>query len=129
MGQGPQFWQLANVYNSNVKPAEVLYHHDQHLRTSLNPVKYAMQSAMYFYQQKITYQLPSTCLYSPSCSEFSRQCFETFNPVKALFLSIDRLQRCNRFEMVGKSQYDMISGESTVKYKDEPCKYQFHSHK
>lgn len=84
---------------------------------------------MYLYQHHITYQLPSSCMYEPSCSEFSRQCFETFGPVKALFLSMDRLSRCNRFEAIRRSQYDLISGETRVKYADPVERYHFgHNH-
>lgn len=119
-------WQQLQVYNQGKSPEQILYRHSAGLQPSANPVRFAMRSALFFYQQKITYQLPTACMYEPSCSEFSRQCFEEFHPVKALFLSMDRLSRCNRFEAMRQSPYDMISGERKVRFHDPVSRYHFH---
>lgn len=122
------FWKAAETRTAEMQPEQLIYRHDARLQSSLNPVKFALRSAMYFYQQKITYQLPGSCIYTPSCSEFSRQCFEMYGPVKAFFLSADRLARCNKFELSFRSQYDIISGDARVKFNDPASRYQFHHH-
>ena len=63
-----------------------------------NPISLIFGSAMYIYQKAISPQISSgRCIYSPSCSEFSRQLISKYGLLKGLFLSADRLMRCNSF--------------------------------
>jgi putative component of membrane protein insertase Oxa1/YidC/SpoIIIJ protein YidD len=49
-----------------------------------------------FYKKNISDQIINDCIYEVSCSEFSRDVFEHYGLVKGLFLTCDRLCRCNR---------------------------------
>ncbi|MEF3280127.1 MAG: membrane protein insertion efficiency factor YidD [Elusimicrobiota bacterium] len=48
---------------------------------------------------------PVSCKYEPSCSEYSRQAFKKYNPIKAFYLSVSRIIRCNPFS---KGGYDPL---------------------
>lgn len=49
--------------------------------------------------------LPARCRYSPTCSEYSRQCFKKFNTLESLKLSLKRILKCHPW---GGSGYDPI---------------------
>ncbi|MGC8728729.1 MAG: membrane protein insertion efficiency factor YidD [Elusimicrobiales bacterium] len=48
---------------------------------------------------------PSSCRYYPSCSEYSREAFKKYNPLKATIISVWRIVRCNPFS---KGGYDPL---------------------
>ncbi|MEX0684374.1 MAG: membrane protein insertion efficiency factor YidD [Balneolales bacterium] len=48
-----------------------------------------------FYQKIISPQDNTSCLFHPSCSEFSRQAIRTKGIINGYVLTFDRLQRCN----------------------------------
>jgi putative component of membrane protein insertase Oxa1/YidC/SpoIIIJ protein YidD len=72
------------------------FHHPKRFRWSVNPLSVAGRGLFHLYQRHLTRQLATACPYHPSCSEFSRQCFQQFNPFKAFALTTDRLTRCTR---------------------------------
>ena len=51
---------------------------------------------MYAYQRFLSPQISASCLYGPTCSEYSRHLFHEVNPLKAFVSTIDRLMRCDR---------------------------------
>ena len=61
-----------------------------------NPVSLMFGSMMYIYQGYFSKQFSSSCLYNPSCSNMSKLLIHDFGIVKGVFLSADRLTRCNR---------------------------------
>jgi len=65
-----------------------------------NPVSLAFGSAMYVYQNVFSRQFSANCLYSPSCSEFSKRLISEFGLIKGVFLSTDRISRCNRISAI-----------------------------
>ena len=48
-----------------------------------------------FYQITISPLLPSTCRFSPTCSEYSKLCLLKHGLIKGLFLSLKRIIRCH----------------------------------
>lgn len=48
------------------------------------------------YKNHISRQILNDCVYDHSCSTFGKDAFKHFGPVKGLFLTCDRLTRCNR---------------------------------
>jgi len=60
-----------------------------------NPISVVLSGAMYIYQRVVSPQILAGCLYTPSCSEYSRQLIKTFGIFKGTFCSADRLMRCN----------------------------------
>ena len=61
-----------------------------------NPFTLAFSGLMYTYQRILSPQLSSSCIYTPSCSNFSKQLIHDYGLFKGLFLSADRIMRCNR---------------------------------
>lgn len=53
-------------------------------------------SMLEFYKKNISEQIINDCIYEVSCSEFSHQLFENYGTFKGVFLTLDRLSRCNR---------------------------------
>ena len=64
--------------------------------TRFNPVNMVFGGLLFFYQNALSQQFSATCLYHPSCSEFSKQSISRYGLLKGIFLSSDRIMRCNR---------------------------------
>ncbi|MDC0378319.1 MAG: membrane protein insertion efficiency factor YidD [Flavobacteriaceae bacterium] len=58
-----------------------------------------------FYQSFISPLLPSTCRYTPTCSEYSKQCLIKHGLIKGSLMSIRRILKCNPW---GGNGYDPI---------------------
>jgi hypothetical protein len=58
-----------------------------------------------FYQSFISPLLPSTCRYTPTCSEYSKQCLIKHGLLKGSLMSIKRILKCNPW---GGNGYDPI---------------------
>lgn len=52
------------------------------------------------YSNHLSEQILNDCIYSPSCSVFSHGAIRHFGFIKGLFLTGDRLMRCNRTSMI-----------------------------
>ncbi len=60
-----------------------------------NPISLTFSSLLYTYQKVISPQISADCLFSPSCSEYSRQLFLYYG-FPGVFYTADRLMRCHR---------------------------------
>lgn len=60
------------------------------------PVSLIYGGSLYVYQNFISQHLSASCLYNPSCSDFSKQAVKEYGLLKGGLLSFDRLSRCNR---------------------------------
>ena len=58
-----------------------------------------------FYQLIISPNLPPSCRYTPTCSQYALLCFKEFNILKALYLTTKRILSCHPW---GGSGYDPI---------------------
>lgn len=61
-----------------------------------NPVSLIYGGSLYVYQNGFSQHLSASCLFHPSCSDFSKQAVKEFGLIKGTLLSFDRLSRCNR---------------------------------
>nr|WP_319572808.1 membrane protein insertion efficiency factor YidD [uncultured Draconibacterium sp.] len=61
-----------------------------------NPVSLIYGGSLYVYQNLFSQHLSASCLYNPSCSDFSKQAVKDYGLIKGTLLSFDRLSRCNR---------------------------------
>ena len=57
------------------------------------------------YQYFISPLLPSTCRYTPTCSEYSKQCLIKLGLFKGSLMSVKRILKCNPW---GGNGYDPI---------------------
>jgi len=59
-----------------------------------------------FYQKYISPYLPrASCIYTPSCSEYTKQAIEKYGAVKGGWMGFKRILRCNPFHDGG---YDPV---------------------
>ncbi len=72
-----------------------------------NPVSLALTGVMLGYQRLMSQQLARSCPYEVTCSNFSKQAIEQFGTVKGVFLSADRIMRCNRIGLLDVSPVDI----------------------
>lgn len=85
-----------------------------------NPINLTFSGLMFFYQNVLSSQVNAGCIYSPSCSEFSKQYIKKHGLVKGIFLSADRVQRCNRITALGLNIRNL---NSQFKFPDNPEEY------
>ena len=52
-------------------------------------------SIIKFYQNFISPLLPSTCRYTPTCSEYAKQSLVKHGLIKGSFISMKRIIKCN----------------------------------
>ena len=45
-----------------------------------------------FYQKRLSHH---TCLYTPTCSEYTKRCINNLGVVRGIFLGLWRILRCN----------------------------------
>lgn len=86
-----------------------------------NPVTLLLKGTMFAYQHAISPQLSRHCPYEITCSNFSKQAIEQFGIVKGVFLSADRILRCNRIGVLDTDPLDF--NEKTGTITDPPNKY------
>ena len=58
-----------------------------------------------FYQNFISPLIPSTCRYTPTCSEYAKQSLVKHGLIKGSFISIKRIIKCNPW---GGNGYDPV---------------------
>lgn len=61
-----------------------------------NPVTLSLSSLLFTYQKWLSPQISADCLYSPSCSEYSKRLFKHYGVIGGIITSSDRLMRCDR---------------------------------
>ena len=83
----------------------------------LNPVRLSLGGMMYVYQRFVSPQLPSECLYHPSCSGFSKELIRDLGLVKGMAATADRLTRCNRIAVfdIHPMRIEEASGKAVEK--------------
>jgi len=69
---------------------------DEPLIKKLNPVGWVFGGTLYFYQNVLSKHISADCLFSPSCSDYSKEAIKETGLIKGTLLTIDRLSRCNR---------------------------------
>lgn len=57
-----------------------------------------MQKLINFYQKFISPIKGKTCVFYPTCSEYSKQAFIKYGFLKGSFLTIRRILRCHPFQ-------------------------------
>ncbi|MCF8058090.1 MAG: membrane protein insertion efficiency factor YidD [Bacteriovoracaceae bacterium] len=64
-------------------------------------IKHFFLSLLWIYQKAISPFFGKNCRYYPSCSQYSRECFQAFPAHKALWYSINRICRCHPYQSGG----------------------------
>jgi len=103
------------IYSNNIKPFKTKH---KNFIAKYNPVLLSAKLSMLFYQEIVSPQLFRHCLYERSCSNFSKKAIEEFGLIKGVFLSADRLMRCNAL-----AQGDIVFFDEQGYAIDEPSFY------
>ncbi|MBR3211021.1 MAG: membrane protein insertion efficiency factor YidD [Bacilli bacterium] len=61
--------------------------------------------AIICFYQKLPLSSHKHCRYTPTCSEYAKECIETYGSFKGIYLSLKRILRCNPFGGYG---YDPV---------------------
>lgn len=91
------------------------------LVAKINPITNIMKATMFLYQNVISAQLSKECPYEITCSNFSKQSIKQFGLIKGIFITADRITRCNRISMldINVQNIDPLTGS----IKDPLSKY------
>ncbi|WP_019987903.1 membrane protein insertion efficiency factor YidD [Rudanella lutea] len=79
-----------------------------------NPVSLTLKGAMLGYQRLMSQQLARSCPYELTCSNFSKSAIEQYGLVKGVFLSADRITRCNRIGLLDVRPININEQDGTV---------------
>ncbi len=109
-------------YQQKRKPRFLIKKEDR-LIDKINPVKLTFGGLLYFYQSVLSQQFSADCLYEPSCSNFSRDVIAHYGILKGVFLSADRLSRCNRIAQT--SLHPLSINPETGHSMDSYTRYKF----
>jgi len=88
-----------------------------------NPVSLFFNGSMYIYQKTLSEQIAAQCTFTPSCSEFSKALIRRYGLFKGVFLTADRLMRCNG--NAGEDYPPSFRDRHTGKLKDSLDLYQW----
>lgn len=88
--------QKAGKQNQHKHHREYVYKHEKSWFKKYNPVSLTFGALLYFYQNVLSPQFSADCLFHPTCSDFSKQAIREYGLAKGVFLSADRITRCNR---------------------------------
>jgi putative membrane protein insertion efficiency factor len=86
-----------------------------------NPVSLFLGGTLYIYQNVFSKHISADCLFTPSCSEFSKQAIKEYGIFKGTLLSIDRVNRCNRIAATGLKNYTV--DQTSKRYPDPVSQY------
>jgi len=100
---------------------DYIYKNESSLFKKMNPINVVFGGALFFYQNYLSSQISSGCLYSPSCSEFSKEVLREYGLAKGIILSADRIHRCNGLVAVDLRTHK--KDPETKRYPDPASRY------
>lgn len=70
---------------------------------SKSPAYHLLSASMFVYQKCLSAVVSRSCVFEPSCSAYSKALINEYGLLKGMICTTDRLMRCNRIAMAGKS--------------------------
>ncbi len=112
---------IGEIQNSRELPGKK----EIRFQRSSNPLKAISFAFLFTYQKLFSEQFFASCEFDKSCSAFGIDCFKEFGVFKALFLTADRLTRCNGVAQLETENY--LFNHLNGKVIDEPKMYRFNN--
>jgi len=116
---------LSQIHRAETRKREVLVKKEDPFIDKVNPVKLTFGGLLFFYQTSLSKHFSADCLYEPTCSNFSKDVISHYGLIKGIFLTADRLSRCNRIAQT--SLHPLTINPETIHSSDGWSKYQFKS--
>ena len=91
------------------------------IQKTYNPVKLVLYLPLFLYQSILSEQISAVCGFEPSCSAFSALSIKKLGLLKGLFLTADRLTRCNGNAQIESEYY--LFDPIKAKVIDDPDMY------
>jgi putative component of membrane protein insertase Oxa1/YidC/SpoIIIJ protein YidD len=116
---------IASHYSKSKVPIirKSVFFKTKHKWVAYNPINLAFKGSLFFYQNVISQQISAQCLYDVSCSDFSKQSIQKFGLLKGVFLSADRILRCNRISALDIPISEI--NDSTGRCNETPDRFTF----
>jgi uncharacterized protein len=114
-----------NAQLSQIKPdpykRPYIYRYEPSFFKKINPVGLIYGGSLYLYQNVLSKHISADCLFTPGCSEFSKQALREEGLLKGTIMAIDRVNRCNRIaaQDLKRNSADPV----TNKYPDPVSRY------
>ena len=89
---------------------------------SINPIYWTYKGLEGLYKSQIKAPLSKICVFEIRCSTFNRGLFHEYGVLKSVFLSIDRLGRCNRLSY---TEVSSLSLDTKGKIKEDTSDFTF----
>ncbi len=120
-----------NVRLHHVRPdpfrRPYIYQNEHSLIKKFNPVSLFLGGTLYIYQNVFSKHISADCLFTPSCSEFSKLAIKEYGILRGTLLSIDRVNRCNRIAATDLKNYTI--DQTSRRYPDPVFRYRKKSDK
>jgi putative membrane protein insertion efficiency factor len=100
-----------------------IYQHETSFIKKYNPISFLLGSSLYIYQNVFSKHISADCLFTPSCSEFSKQAIKEYGLLKGTLLSIERVNRCNRIAATDLSHSEV--DPKTNRYSDPVSRHKY----
>ncbi len=114
---------LNQIHQSENRKRSFLVTKEDPFIDKINPIKLTFGGLLYFYQTSLSKHFSADCLYEPSCSNFSKDVISHYGLIKGIFLTSDRLSRCNRIAQT--SLHPLTINPRTRHSSDDWSRYQF----
>ena len=92
-----------NLHINNTKTLQLRH---KGIFAKYNPFSLSAKLTMLVYQKLISPQMFRYCFYERSCSNFSKKAIEEVGLIKGIFLSADRILRCNTIAIEDITTFD-----------------------
>jgi len=93
------------------------------IQKTYNPIKLLLFVPLFAYQKVVSEQISASCSFEPSCSAFSILAIKKLGFIKGLFLTADRLTRCDG-QAQSESEFYLYDARKS-KVIDDPDMYRF----
>jgi putative component of membrane protein insertase Oxa1/YidC/SpoIIIJ protein YidD len=90
-------------YHGAANNERVLTNRHHNVIAQYNPVSLVLKGALLGYQKLVSQQLARGCPYEITCSNFSKLAIQEYGILKGVFISADRILRCNRIGLLDVS--------------------------